>query len=156
MDKLNLSAPWITFVHELNALFEFDPDVTIDYDKENNHVKLYVEGVSKADALTALLPLEKRFGNVCLKITVIPANNAINKVSLIKKALDNNCVLKDVIESQRPDGSFKYLMFDKEIAQFYNDQLDDPVGNKTMLYADIAKDIFGDLDGAFYCTEPKI
>lgn len=155
MDKLNLSAPWITFVHELEALFEYDPSVTIDYDKEENHVKLYVEGATKADALTELLPVEKRFGNVILKISVIPANIAIDKVSLIEKALDGGGILEEVIEAQRPGGSFRYLMFDREVAQFYNDQLDDPVGNKTMLYADIAKDIFGDLDGAFYCTEPK-
>lgn len=155
MEKLNLSAPWVTFVNELNALFEFDADVTIDYDKEENHVRLYVEGVTKADALTELLPPEKKFGNVTLKISVIPANHAIDKVSLIEKAMDGNGVLREVIEAQRPGGSFKYLMFDHEVAQFYNDQLDDPVGNKTMLYADIAKDVFGELDGAFYCTEPK-
>lgn len=153
MDKLNLSAPWITFVHELEALFEYDADVTIDFDKEDNHVKLYVDSVTKADALTSLLPVEKEFGNVVLKISVIPANISIDKISLIQKALNGNAVLKDVIETQRPGGVFKFLMFDREVAQFYNDQLDDPVGNKTMLYADIAKDVFGDLNDAFYCTE---
>lgn len=155
MDKLNLSAPWITYVSELKVLFKYDPDVQIEYDQEDKEVKLYVQSATKADALTQLLAGEVVFGNETLKVTVIPANEDTDKLSLMRKALDGNPVFKEIVEAQRPGATFKYAMFTNDVAQFYNDQMDDPVGYKTMLYADVAKDVFGDIDGTFYSTELK-
>jgi hypothetical protein len=41
--RTNLSAPWITMYHEIEALFKKDPDIKVVYDEENVVVKLYVE-----------------------------------------------------------------------------------------------------------------
>ena len=72
---LNLASPWVIFYHEVQALFEKDEDIKITFDEENYVIKLYVTGTDKAAALEELLPQEKDFGNITLKIEVIPANN---------------------------------------------------------------------------------
>ena len=73
-EELGLSSPWINFAREINAFFKEDPEVKVTYNDEENIVKLYVNSDEKADALSALLPMEKEFGNVKLNIEVIPAN----------------------------------------------------------------------------------
>lgn len=154
MDKLNLSAPWITFVHEVQALFGEDPEIKIVFDNSECELKLYIDNQQKADALTQLLPSEKEFGNVTLKITVVPANDNDNSiVSLIVKAFDGNPVLSYVRSVSSVIGSFNYAVFQPVVAQFFNDQLDDIHGNKSMLYQEIAKDVLGQQEGIFYCTD---
>lgn len=153
MEKLTLSAPWITFIHEIQMLFGQDEDIHITVDSESYEVKLFVDKTCKAEALAKLLPEEKVFGNVTVKITVIPANDMKeSKVSLIKDAFEGNPVLLGVKTTSTTLGSFNYAVFKKEVVQFFNDQLDDINGNKSMLYQDIAKDVLGLQDGVFFCT----
>ena len=75
MQNTTLSPPWLNYVNEIKALFGRDPEISILYDDNANEVKLYVEGGDKANALAIILPPEKHFGNVTLKITVVPAND---------------------------------------------------------------------------------
>lgn len=155
MEKLTLSAPWITFVHELQVLFKDDPDVDVIYDENGEYVvKLFVDSPQKADALSKLLPVEKEFGNVVLKIMVIPANTeAESYVSLFEQAFKGNPILREIQSVNSTLGTFNYAIFKSEVVQFYNDRLDDPHGNISTLYQEIVKDVFGPKDGVFYCTE---
>ena len=149
---LKLSPPWITFMHEIVALFNQDPDIDIKCDEEEPRIKLYVKGSAKAEALTKLLPSDKEFGNVILKIEVIPANEEDKPADLIRRAFEGNPVLEQVVSVPGPYGTFNYAMFKKEVVQFYNDQMDDVHGNKNTLYQEIAKDVFNQQDGVYFCT----
>ena len=155
MEKLNLSSPWVTYVNEMKALFEKDPQITIVYDNEDCTVKLFVESESKADALQKLLPETKEFGNVTLKIEIVPANAdlADPNVALFCAAFEGNPVLEEVRSISSVMGTFNYAVFKKEVVQFYNDQLDDLHGNKSTLYQEIARDVIGQKEGIFYCTD---
>ena len=154
MDKVNLSAPWYTFVHELTALFGEDPDIKIIFDSDAYEVKLFVENQRKADALMQLLPEEKDFGNVKLKVMVVPADNQEDPiVTAMSAAFEGNPVLNDIRTISSVIGTFNYAVFRKEVVQFYNDQLDDLHGNKSMLFQEIARDVLGDHVGIFYCTD---
>ena len=53
-----------------------------------------------------------------------------------------------------PTQDINYIAFDPIVVQFFNDQLDDINGLKTTLYADIAKEVFGQQDGIYFCTDP--
>lgn len=153
MSNAKLSSPWITFVHELDALFDPDPDITIYYEDKEPRVKLYVESTYKAEALAKLLPTEKTFGNITLKIDVVPANeNTDRPVDLLKRAFEGNPVLEQVACITNPFGTINYAIFKREVVQFYNDQMDDAYGNKNTLYQEIAKDVFGQQDGVYFCT----
>lgn len=154
MEKVKLSPPWDTFVHEIYALFDEDPDVSILFDRDEMEVKLYVESQKKADALMQLLPTEKEFGNVMLKITVVPVDVLGDSIEdLVTAAFEGNPVLSEIRSITSLLGSFSYAVFRKEVVQFYNDQLDDIHGNKSMLYQEIAKDVLGQQEGIFYCTD---
>lgn len=152
--KINLSSPWVTYVRELQALFGEDPEITIVYDQDGNEVKLFVDNISKADALSKLLPEEKEFGNVKLKVTVVPANDGEESpLALMGKAFEGNPVLTNLQYVDSAIGHFAYAIFQNKVVQFYNDHLDDPHGNESTLYQEIAKDVFGSKPGLYYCTD---
>lgn len=153
MDNIKLSPPWITFVHEIQALFEEDPDVKVKYSEADYTCNIYVEDARKADALTQLLPTEKEFGNVKLKINVVPANTEATKVDLFADAFYNNPAVSRIESYDTPFGRVSYIVFENKVVQFYNDQMDDINGNKSTLFQDIAGDVFGYDHGVFYCTE---
>ena len=135
MATLNLSAPWVIFYRKVNAMFEKDYDIKVVYDDTDGskpELKLYVNGAAKASALTELLPSEKNFGGVTLKISVIPANlnnssyrsrrrkvytiDSLDTDDIFHKAFTGN---KAFIEAYSIEGVFDnpicYVIFAKEV-----------------------------------------
>ena len=154
-EKVNLSSPWITFQHEIVELFKKDPEVKAVIDEDENAVHLFVENPVKADALMELLPTAKWFGNVCVKINVIPANDCnVNKGVLFEQAFEGNPIFDSVLVVEGMyNNPVTYVIFEDKVAQYWNDNLGDPHGNVSTLYQEIAKDVF-DVDGVNYCTKP--
>ena len=172
MAKLKISSPWVTFYHEICAMFEYDPDVHIVYDEEKNNVNVYVEDPWKASALTVLLPCKKEFGNVTLGISVIPANCEGCELCEVCEDCDDECepTGEDLFESAfSNNGAFSYVrvvsgvftnpiiyvVFKKKVVQYFNDDLGDAHGVCSTLYQEIAKDIFEHVDGVSYCTDTE-
>lgn len=153
---MKLATPWSTYFSEVKALFAKDPTVGVEYVDDPLAIKIYVGDPEKADALTKILPAEKKFGNETMKVIVILANiNAESNESLFRKAFKGNPAFKDVV-TVTGDFSFNatYVVFAGDVVQFYNDELNDLNGMKTMLYQDIARDVFdSSVLTAFYCTE---
>jgi len=155
MATVKLATPWSTYYKELEILFGRDPEIRILYYDEEKEVKLYVDNSAKADALTQLLPKEKVFGNIVLKITVIPKNGmTATKFSLFEEAFRGNPI---VSYTKKLDGTFPftlcYIVFKHEVAQYYNDDLGDVNGMCSTLYQDIAKRIFENRDNVYFCTD---
>lgn len=152
--SLKLSKPWVTYYREVYALFDEDPEVAVTYNDESTTLRLYVDNSIKADAIRKLLPEEKSFGNVSLKILVIPSNDDDTKESLFRHAFSGNPILSQI---QTVDGvvsnSLTYVVFDPSIIQFWNDDLSDLNGVRTMLPHDVAKEVFGEQDGVFLCVD---
>lgn len=156
MGNLNLSSPWVIFYRKVNELFKEDPEVKIVFDQDNNVLNLYVDNDEKAEALTKLLPTEKEFGNVVLKIRVVPANleNDASKLDMFKKAFKGNPVFVDAISTEGDLGFHAdYLLFAKKVVQFYSDDLSDPHGATSTLYQELAKEVFGTETGVYFCTD---
>ena len=156
MGKLKLSSPWQAYVNELNALFGQDSEIRIAFNEEDKEIKLYVSDEGKARALTKILPIEKEFGNVKIKVTVVMPNEDTDESVLktFEKAFRGNPAMEFVYTAHSLLGDHCYVVFKNEVVQFFNDQLDDMNGNKSTLYQEIAKDVFTDNLGVFYCTEP--
>lgn len=152
--KTNLSAPWINMYHKIVALFGKDPDIKIVYDEENVVIKLYVEKQDKAAALKELLPDEYDFGNVILRVDIIPANPANTRADLFHAAFENNPVFSYMAAA--PDifsNPINYIVFKNEVVQYFNDDISDVNGNCSTLYQEIAKDVFGEEEGVYFCTD---
>lgn len=154
-NKTKLSPPWITYCREVEALFKNDPKVKISFDEGAMELKLFVEGNIKAMALERLMTQRLTFGNVELKITVIPANlqSADDDLELIKIAFDGNDALKYTKAIDTPFGPRRYAVFKKDIVQFYNDNMMDLHGVTSMLYADIALDVLPPMGDIFINTD---
>ena len=156
MEKLNLSAPWVIFYKEIEALFKEDPEVKTAFDEDANAITLYVDNEEKADALSQLLPTERTFGNVTVGVKVVPGNNlAASRLGLFQAAFKGNpafAYAKTVEEALGFTRSF--VVFKREVVQFFADNLKDVAGNCSTLYQDIAADIFGEDAGFSFCTEP--
>ena len=161
MARLKLSPPWIEFYEKVNLLFEQDPSVSVVYDEDEMEIRLYVEDADAATALTYLLPSEKTFGNVVLKLTVIPANDQqiyatgfkANNADLIKAALKNNEAVS-FIKSIEGGMEFNatYVVFENRVVQYFDDNLSKYRGIVSTLYENIARDVFEVIDGVFFCT----
>lgn len=160
-DEKNLakSAPWVTYTRELKKLFAEDPSINIITDPDNEYqVNIYVENIEKAYVIEHLLPNIVTFGNIELKINVIPGNLDINsKTKLFNIVFADNSVLEDSIQID-PYGTgspITFLVFRKEVVQFFDDDLTDPNGNVSTLWQDIASDVFLDTDEVRFCTSTE-
>ncbi len=154
-NELNLSPPWCEYYNELEELFKEDPDIKIVFNENTDEIKLYVTGSEKADALTQLLPSEKYFGNVCIKIIVIPANptNEMSPFELIQAAFKNNPIVSYFHSVDNPYAmQMDFVVFRNQVVQYYNDNLGDINGMRSTLYQDIAKEIFENIP-VHFCTD---
>lgn len=157
MAVLKLSAPWQIYYKELCLLFERDEEVRIVYDTDQQVISIYVDNAAKADAMAAALPTEKEFGNVSLTIAVIPANKSNlrrTQGSTYEDLFYKNPIVNDIVTV---DGvltnPITYVIFKKEVVQYFNDDLGDANGMCSTLYQDIAKRVFEPEKGIHFCTD---
>lgn len=157
MARVKLSAPWDEFYNEVNELFKYDEEVRVVFFEEQKKIKLFVDNPAKAEALQKLLPQKKEWGKVALLIEVIPSNKE-KKTELTRNiwsvAFTGNTAVSFIYTI---DGIFNnpltYVVFVNEVVQYFNDNLGDINGNRSTLYEDIARDVFGHVDGTFFCTD---
>lgn len=158
MAILKLSAPWQIYYKELCELFKHDSEVRIVYDTDEQIINIYVENTAKADALTMILPTEKEFGAVIVQINVIPANTTFKKAKSIRASIyedlfRGNPIVDDIVTIEGVmTNPITYVIFKKEVVQYYNDSLGDAHGMCSTLYQDIAERIFDEHEGIFFCT----
>lgn len=152
---MRLSSPWEIYHKEVVALFQEDEEIKVTFDEESYELKLFVDNSRKADALAKLLPSEKTFGNVVVKISVVPSNDGKEetKASLIEEAFAGNPALRYIYNAQTPFGEFNYVVFESRVVQYFNDDMRDINGNKSTLYQELAKDIIGEETNLCFCTE---
>ena len=157
MAKLNMSAPWYVYYNELCALFKEDSEVHIVYDEMDQIINIYVENQAKADAMDEVLPKVMTFGSIDLEINVVPANNLNRRKSkgnIFKDLYADNPVCSDIVTVEGVfTNPLTYVIFRKEVVQYYNDDLGDAHGICSTLYQDIAKRVFKGQDSIYFCTD---
>lgn len=157
MARVKLLAPWDEFYNEVNELFKYDEEVRVVFYEDKKTIKLFVDNPAKAEALQKLLPQKREWGNVTLLIEVIPSNKE-KKTELTRSiwsvVFEGNTAVSFIYTI---DGIFNnpltYVVFVNEVVQYFNDDLGDINGNCSTLYQEIAKDVFGYVDGTFFCTD---
>lgn len=115
----------------------------------------------KNAALLKLLPAEKKFGNVTLKINIDgPISNLAfpTPKELFETAFNGNPAFAYAV-APVDEGywffSVTYVVFKNCVVQFFNDNLNDCHGLISTLYQDTAAEIFEDADlpNVFYNTD---
>ena len=138
-------------------MFGEDPDIRIESMDDGMRIRLLVCNSDKADALTQLLPDHYDLGSVTVNVEVVPDNGFDNaRSSLFVRAFANNPVMSRIVTlGEVFTNPITYVVFRKEVVQFWNDNLGDLHGNVSTLYQDLAGDVLGDQDGILYCTESE-
>lgn len=156
-NELGVVSPWVELYRKIEAMFKYDDEIHVEYSNETREVTLFISSLDKYEALARLIPSEVAFGNVVLKIDLMPANfDSLPAVDLFRKAFKGNPAVTDIISIHREEletsNDFNYIVCKKEVVQYHNDTLNDPHGNCSTLYQDIARDIFIEQGGIYFCT----
>lgn len=152
--EAKLVSPWVLFCRKIEALFAEDPAVRVRYRASTQVIEVNVSGKEKADALKQLLPKKKTFGNVTVHIDVISSNlDSPSKLGLFRKAFDGNKALAYIREGGESVFDLNYIVFRGTVVQYRSDDIGDVNGLTSTLYQDLAKDIFEDAPGIYFCTE---
>lgn len=156
-NKIKLSPPWAIYLHQLQAFFKKDPSVKIFYNEGDGEITLYVREDNKAEALRGLLPYEKSFGNVSVKINVVP-NEIVPDTDkhVIEEAFTGNEALSYIRVVEAPGEPLIYVVFKKEVVQYFNDDFTDLHGVCSTLYQTLADEIFEKVpNNIFFCTDTE-
>ena len=154
MENIKISPPWYTFFKEICELFKKDNDVVPVYEDEIKTITLRVATYEKAKALKKLIPSKKMFGNVTVNINIDYKEQDKPISELFETAFENNPAFKYVFNFQTSTGVITYIVFEKEVVQFWNDDMSDPHGITSTLYESIAKDVF-DSNGVIFSTDSE-
>lgn len=158
MTNFKLSPPWQILYTEYKILFRQDKDVALvfdDKDGQSKKIRLFVTGRDKAAALEELLPDRYSFGNVQVLVEVVPANlGAKSRSTLFNEAFAGNPAFSFSKEADVPGAPpFTYVVFRNKVIQYFADNLRDIYGNFSMLYENVAADVFPREAGTSYCTD---
>jgi len=157
--QLRMSSPWCNFYKEVAAFFAKDAEVKVLFNNEEPELKLLVENEKKAAALSAIMPTAKKFGNVTLNISVVPANGeTIEPAVDLNAAFEGNGAVSFIRSVENMFGDvLTYIVFQREVVSYFADNLADYYGAINTLYQDIAEDIFEETIGlagtAFFSTD---
>ena len=159
MANLTLSSPWEIWYKKLNEFFKYDKEVTILFDRDNYVIKLFVANGEKWAAIRQLLPEHIQMGNIDLKIEVVPPNRlegANNEIGNVYEAAFKNNPVLSYVKTVDNVGIFPlgitYVVFENKVVQFFSDDITSINGYTSTLYQDIARDIFGQPENVYYCT----
>lgn len=155
------SAPWHTYYHELEALFGSDPEIEMAMGSEREPGKeiivITAKTNKKANAIRKIVPVSKSFGSIQVTVRVESKENDVkaSPENMLKDAFENNPVVKRIFSTNPdamtvPQGVF--VEFANRVVQFFDDRLDDPHGNVSTLYQNIAKDVLTPGLGVMFCT----
>ena len=165
--RLKLSPPWITYIHMLEAMFDGDPLIAFNVDAKVPVVTISISDGDKAAAIAKLLPSEKKFGNITLRIIIdgpmsnraFTSTKELFEVAFAKNPAFAYCVAPAQEGYYYVD--FTYVVFKNCVVQFFNDNLNDPHGLVSTLYQDIAAELFDEFRSTYggnvcFCTDVEV
>lgn len=161
---VKLSPPWATYYHYIDSLFKGDKDVEVVYAEQDYLIEVNVSDETKASALKIILPSKKEFGNVVLNIEVNyvrrkegEGEESTDIIDVFKMAFQGNPNVNDIVSVKDFFGNtVNFVLFKKEVIQFFNDDISDAHGVESTLNEDIARDVFTKYAGkVLFCTDTE-
>ena len=164
-NPVRLSPPQYTYFNFIKYSIGNDPCVDVLDIEETSDVDylipIHVHNYEKAQALATILELHKSIGNFNITIEiyhcdqpVAPIENIENINSLLRvfrKALKTNCYFEFVEAAETfPGLKSIFPVFNKEIIQFFNDDLSDLFANFNGVAADVFREVIrSPINGTF-------
>lgn len=167
-ETVRIQSPWVIFYKEVYALFAKDPQVDVMFNNSDPELKIQVKGNDeKAACLARFFPKEKVFGNVILKCSVVgddgqpvPDVDLIDSEAIVKVFEGNGALSFTKLIRTPFQYSILYIVFVKEVVQYYSDNMFDLYGATSTIYEDLARDIFEQPfhngDYCSFCTDAEV
>lgn len=167
-ESVGMSNPVYTFYNKFVALFINDDEVLVDEisviedgseldGAYTFDIDVY-ENKAKFEALLKLINCDVQLGNLRVIIQINYETKQEDEITLdtFRDAFKNNPIVNDFVEKKLPlsEVTMPYVIFKKEVVQFYNDDLSDYYGNFNGLYSEIAKDVLN-TNGINLCVDNK-
>lgn len=154
--NVGLSSPWMELFRKIEAMFKEDEAVNVSMNNDTKVITLNVSGTTKTKAIRQLLPESVPYGNITVKIEVNEVDDfdASDILKVYKQAFAGNGAF--VTTAVNEILGMKFVVFAKEVVQYFNDDLGDVHGLRSTLYQEIAKEIFTNpsiTDDVHFCTD---
>ena len=153
MNGVKISPPWTTYYRELVELFKKDKEIFIEFDEDKNEIEITTTKYEKSLALKKVLPCEKDFGGVKLKINVVYKEPKMDAINAFKELVINNPIFKYTYVFPTSANPIAYVVFAKEVVQYWNDDMSDPHGITSTLYENLAREVFSENPGIIFSTD---
>ena len=148
-EDANISAPWIEYLHKVNAAFGCDPGITVDAGDADASggfltIELLCKSFSKCEALKKVLANPGEIGGVRIDMKVTYTGTEHDKeVELYKTALQGNPLFNSIWETEDPrfHCTHSFVLFNNEIVQFFNDDISDYYGCTNMVPEDLFREV---------------
>lgn len=158
---LRIQSPWVIFYKEVYSLFAKDDEVEVLFNNDEPELKIVVSGNDeKAACIARFFPKQKKFGNVVLNCSVVgddgqpvPDVDLPDDIAMTKVFDGNGALSFDKLIRTPFEYSILYIVFKREVVQYYSDNMYDLNGVTSTLYEDIARHIFGmPFENGDYCS----
>lgn len=159
-EKVRLSPPWDGHMSKLASFFKGDDRVRVGTCGMGYVANIEVFDTKMYSALEQVLNKRIRFGNVVLKINLVPANGVkafkgeMTDLAALKVVLKDNPAFAKIVSRKTELGNNVFVLFKPVVLMWYNDNLASPYKQSTSVYELEAQIVFKDL-GVSYSTEPQ-
>lgn len=163
---LGLQSPWYTLYNKIVAIFGNDEELTISNISETKStadakatytITISSSNAVKLQAIEKILKHEFPMGNIVVKIEFVyeESDNVNITAADFKNAFSGNPIMSAIKTIETPwKSEMTFVMFKREVIQFYNDDITDIYGNFNGLAEDIARELFNSpTDVISYCTD---
>lgn len=157
-EQVKLSAPWETIQHMVAALLAPDTEVEVTELSETSKGVYSFDVISKNGkkiaALEKVIKNTFNVGNVTVNVNFIHEREEDEVTAQdFLDAFEGNSNFVTVADASKGLFNISYVIFAKEILQFFNDDLSDINGNMSIIVADAAKNVCNITDGMSFCTD---
>ena len=159
-NKVKMSPPWDGHMSMLASFFAGDSRVKVGYCGDNNVGTIEVFDTKMYVALQQVMRQKVKFGNVTLKISIIPANSVkafkgeMTDLQALKEVLKGNPAFSKIKSEKGGMFDFVFCIFKPLVIQWYNDNLGNPWKLTTSTYEKQADFVFKRELGVSFTTEP--
>ncbi len=155
---VNLNLPYTVWAYfnKLSVMFRKDPDVELEFERVDDFISkviIYVNDSNrpgKSDAFAKMLPSRVDFGIHRVYIDIIPNNDSRADHEVLIDMFYGN----PIVDSFITDHSGRhYIIFKKDILQYYTNDISDVNSLQSVLAEDLARELItDDITNVYFCT----
>lgn len=153
--EVGLESPWCNFYKKVWNVLTRDPELKVTdlVETGSGDYEFNVESsnAEKIIALSKIIKNNVEFGNVSVSIKFLVTNAENDEEPTIEDyqtAFEGNELFCEIQETSLYD----FVIFNRDIISFYDDNLCDYCLNTHMIAADMAREISNEVSGISFCT----